>query len=158
MKDYIQMLSEVQFKTVIRDTPLVAVDLIVLDCNNHILLGQRINRPAQGYWFVPGSRIFKDQDINGTLQRVWRDEIGQLEILDRINMLGVYEHRYPDNFFNVPDLSTHYIVIAFLVKVDDKIKVVVDSQHKRMRFWDKSEALESKHVHSYTKNYISLVK
>ena len=45
---------------IINATPLVAVDLIIENRNKEILLGKRVNRPAQGYWFVPGGRILNN--------------------------------------------------------------------------------------------------
>ena len=47
------------FATVVRSAPLVAIDLIVENARGEYLFGQRINRPAQGYWFVPGGRVQK---------------------------------------------------------------------------------------------------
>lgn len=48
------------FKTVIESTPLVSIDLIVLNSEGKILLGKRLKHPAQGYWFVPRGRILKE--------------------------------------------------------------------------------------------------
>ena len=58
------MLSNADFLTVVRLTPLVAIDLIVTDGNRRILLGHRRNRPAQGTWFVPGGRITKNETLD----------------------------------------------------------------------------------------------
>jgi len=44
------MLDDHTFKTVIDSTPLVSID-ILLKKDNKILLGKRINKPAQGYFF-----------------------------------------------------------------------------------------------------------
>jgi colanic acid biosynthesis protein WcaH len=48
------MLPIETFKTVIASTPLISIDLIVRNNQQQILLGKRLNKPAQGYWFVPG--------------------------------------------------------------------------------------------------------
>jgi colanic acid biosynthesis protein WcaH len=47
------------FATVVRSTPLISIDLIVENESGEFLLGKRTNRPAQGYWFVPGGRVQK---------------------------------------------------------------------------------------------------
>ena len=52
-------LSESTFQTIIGATPLVSIDLIVKNAKGEVLLGYRTNRPAQGYWFVPGGRVQK---------------------------------------------------------------------------------------------------
>lgn len=44
------MLDDQIFKTVIKCTPLISIDLIFKK-GNKILLGRRVNKPAQGYFF-----------------------------------------------------------------------------------------------------------
>lgn len=41
-----------------------------------VLLGQRLNRPAQGYWFVPGGRIHKDETMTQAFARLTKEELG----------------------------------------------------------------------------------
>lgn len=48
------MISDEHFLSVVSRTPLISVDLILRSRANKILLGRRNNRPAQGFWFVPG--------------------------------------------------------------------------------------------------------
>ena len=55
------LLDKDTFSTVIQNTPLISIDLIVENKKGQILLGKRVNEPALGYWFVPGGRIFKDE-------------------------------------------------------------------------------------------------
>ncbi len=54
-----QVLNDSLFKTIVANTPLISIDLIIQNSQKKILLGKRINRPAQGYWFVPGGRVRK---------------------------------------------------------------------------------------------------
>lgn len=58
------------FRTVVESTPLVSIDLVVRNQQGNILLGERTNRPAQGYWFVPGGRILKDETFEGAFKRL----------------------------------------------------------------------------------------
>jgi colanic acid biosynthesis protein WcaH len=53
------MLDDATFKAIIDSTPLISIDLVVRDSSGRVLLGQRLNRPAQGFWFVPGSVFLK---------------------------------------------------------------------------------------------------
>ena len=55
------------FATVVRSTPLISIDLIVENAHGEFLLGKRLNRPAQGYWFVPGGRVQKDEPLRAAL-------------------------------------------------------------------------------------------
>lgn len=63
------------FATVVRSTPLISIDLIVENAHGEFLLGKRLNRPAQGYWFVPGGRVQKmnrcTRPLSGLLKLSW---------------------------------------------------------------------------------------
>jgi hypothetical protein len=50
-KEIIRMLAEDTFKKIVASTPLVSIDLLVRDTQGNILLGKRVNRPAQGAWW-----------------------------------------------------------------------------------------------------------
>jgi colanic acid biosynthesis protein WcaH len=58
------LINKQQFLEVISRTPLVSIDLVIRDSKNRILLGRRVNEPARGKWFVPGSRILKDESLD----------------------------------------------------------------------------------------------
>ena len=64
------MLTQDTFKTIVASTPLISIDLLVLDPQNNVLLGKRVNRPAQGFWFVPGGRVLKDESIEQAFIRL----------------------------------------------------------------------------------------
>ena len=66
------------FGEVIRNTPLVAIDLVVRDQSGRALLGKRLNRPAQGYWFAPGGRIRKNETLDAAFLRLTAAELGHL--------------------------------------------------------------------------------
>ena len=65
------------FRTVVASTPLVSIDLVVQDAEGAVLLGQRLNRPAQGFWFVPGGRIMKNETLDAAFRRLTADELGR---------------------------------------------------------------------------------
>jgi colanic acid biosynthesis protein WcaH len=64
------------FEIVIEAMPLISIDLTVRNSKQEILLGRRLNRPAQGYWFVPGGRILKDETIEDSFNRLLKVELG----------------------------------------------------------------------------------
>ena len=66
------------FTTVIDSTPLVSIDLLIENTDGKILLGYRNNRPAKGYWFVPGGRIQKGESMDDAFQRLTQSEIGEV--------------------------------------------------------------------------------
>ena len=63
-------LRQEDFATVVRSTPLVSLDFIVENSRGEFLLGKRTNRPAQGYWFVPGGRVQKDETLEAAFERL----------------------------------------------------------------------------------------
>jgi colanic acid biosynthesis protein WcaH len=69
------MLNDDIFKIIIDSIPLVSID-ILLKRGNKILLGRRLNSPAQGYFFSVGGRIKKDETINQALARIAKTELG----------------------------------------------------------------------------------
>lgn len=69
-------LSTQDFATVVRSTPLISIDLIVENAQGEYLLGKRTNRPAQGFWFVPGGRVQKDETLADAFARLTQAELG----------------------------------------------------------------------------------
>jgi colanic acid biosynthesis protein WcaH len=85
-------LSDDVFSTACAALPLVSIDLMVTrpgQQGRELLLGLRNNRPAQGWWFTPGSRIRKNEALDSAMRRVAQDEIGlDPEWLERAQLLG----------------------------------------------------------------------
>lgn len=52
------------FCAVVRDAPLVAIDLLVRDPYRAVLAGRRRNPPAKDFWFAPGGRIRKGETLD----------------------------------------------------------------------------------------------
>ena len=57
------------FKIVIDSTPLISIDILI-KIGNKILLGKRINNPAQSYFFSIGGRINKNETIDNAMAKV----------------------------------------------------------------------------------------
>ncbi|GKT11804.1 MAG: hypothetical protein ISEC1_P0777 [Thiomicrorhabdus sp.] len=70
------LLSLSDFKQVVQHAPLFAIDLVVLNSLNEILVGERLNAPAQGFWFVPGGRVYKSESLETTFKRISKAELG----------------------------------------------------------------------------------
>ena len=106
------MLPRETFDLVVRHAPLVSFDLLVRDAQRRLLVGRRVNRPAQGAWFVPGGRIQKDERLADAFRRITRAELGVEIELAATRFVGYFEHHYPDNRSGVPGFGTHYVVLA----------------------------------------------
>ncbi|HFO3809399.1 TPA: GDP-mannose mannosyl hydrolase, partial [Escherichia coli] len=84
--------------TVVRYAPLISIDLIIENEYGEFLLGKRCNRPAQGYWFVPGGRIYKNETFKQAFCRITEKEIGVKIDIKLGAFYGVWQHFYKDNF------------------------------------------------------------
>lgn len=143
-------LSITDFKTIIKSTPLVSIDLVIRDKQGNVLLGQRINRPAQGFWFVPGGRVLKNETIENAFKRLVKEE---LELnLASAEFRGIYQHFYEDNFSD-DDFTTHYIVLAYGIKFTGDLAKLPLEQHSNYRWFSEKELLECEHVHKHSKWY-----
>jgi colanic acid biosynthesis protein WcaH len=108
--------SNPTFLDVVRNTPLVSIDLVVHDRDGRILVGRRVNEPAKGTWFVPGGSIRKDETLAAALARISEGELGVTLTPEDVRFAGVYEHFYDTNFAEVDGVSTHYVVLAYIVQ------------------------------------------
>ena len=141
------------FASVVRHTPLVAIDLVLRDPLGAALLGLRTNRPAQGFWFVPGGRIGKDERLADAFARILDLETGLKNAHDQARLLGVYEHLYPDNRFGEPGYGTHYVVLGMELRLDTRPAIRTDDQHSETRWMMPEEILSRADVHQNTKAY-----
>ena len=146
------MLALEMFKTVVASTPLVSIDLVIRNSQGQVLLGLRTNRPAQGFWFVPGGRIRKDESMTAAFSRLTEGELGVKTALDTARFLGPYQHFYTDNFSG-DDFSTHYVVLGYELALDLDIPSLPDDQHQDYRWFSVEELLASDQVHQHTKDY-----
>lgn len=150
-------LSSETFCSVVASTPLVSIDLVVCNQQGEILLGQRLNRPAQGFWFVPGGRILKNETLDAAFSRLTRVELGQAFERSQARLLGVYEHFYADSVFAVPNEGpdTHYVVLGYqlLLPAGETLQPP-SSQHGRYHWWQIEEMQASDEVHANTRAYL----
>lgn len=147
-----QRLALDTFKTVVASTPLVSIDLVICNSKNQALLGLRNNRPAQGYWFVPGGRICKDETFDIAFQRLTVDELGIDYNINDAKFIGHYQHLYQDNFSD-DNFSTHYVVLGYSIKEDLDLNKLPLEQHRNYQWWNIDELLNSSEVHDNTKAY-----
>ena len=145
------MLSKSNFIQIIKNTPLISIDLIIENEDNKILLGKRVNEPARNEWFVPGGRVFKDETLDIAFKRTTLSEIGITLERKNVEFYGLYEHFYENNVFN-NSFSTHYIVLSHKVKVNKK-DIKLNNQHEKYQWFHINEILKKNNVNKYTKEY-----
>mgnify|MGYP001558704055 CR=1 FL=1 len=110
--------------------PVVCVDF-VLKKDSSFLLAKRINKPAQGQWFLPGGRIMKNETFENAVLRKMKEEVGIEGAI--VKILGVDETFFPDGPF---DDSTHTINIVFLVSPKSpESPITLDSQNEEYQWY-----------------------
>ena len=141
-----QWLDRETFKTIIDTTPLVSIDLLVRNAQGQILVGKRVNRPAQGFWFVPGGRILKNERLAEAFSRLTEAELGLKLDIRNARYLGLYEHFYDDSIFtdaeadvsingvSTNDVSTHYVVNGFELVLPESHVNLPREQHNEYRW------------------------
>jgi len=142
------MLDDATFKTVVNSTPLVSID-ILLKKGEKILLGKRINKPAQGYYFSTGGRIRKNESIDNAMIRIAKSELN-IELESKPEFIGIFEHFYNDGIYE--NISTHYVDIAYRYEVEKTPDLPID-QHSEYKWFTVDELLDNSQVHKYTKDY-----
>lgn len=150
-------LNDDTFRTVLAATPLVSIDLVVQNAAGEILLGQRLNRPAQGFWFVPGGRIRKNESLDEAFRRLTFGELGAAFERTQARLLDVYEHFYKDSVFGVAGANpdTHYVVLGYhLLLPPDAILAPPADQHDRYNWWPVAEMQSSSDVHANSRAYL----
>jgi colanic acid biosynthesis protein WcaH len=144
-----------KFSTVIHSTPLISIDLVIINNEGQVLLGKRLNRPAKHFWFVPGGRILKNETMEKAFIRLTQEELGQVYKIEQAKLLGAYEHFYDDNVFN-DKFSTHYVVLAYILKVgNDLSSMPLNIQHDNYQWFEIEELSNNNHIHRNTKSYFT---
>ena len=145
-------LDKESFRQIVASAPLISIDLIVRNDAGQVLLGQRLNRPAQGYWFVPGGRVRKDERLAAAFERLTEGELGIRLPITSADFLGPFEHFYPDNFSGT-DFSTHYVVLGYELISGTSLDTLPVEQHSDYQWFTVQELLDSEQVHPHTKLY-----
>jgi colanic acid biosynthesis protein WcaH len=142
-----------EFIDIINATPLVSVDLIIQNPKQQILLGKRLNRPAMGFWFVPGGRIRKNETLDKAISRISHTELGITLSRQDSHLLGAYDHIYTDNYFDKDGINTHYIALGYAFTLDEIPKIQTDDQHSDINWFSVEQLLKHPDIHPNTKAY-----
>lgn len=127
--------------------PQVCVELVVTH-EDGVLLARRVNEPAAGEWFWPGSRLYKGERLTDAVDRVARDELGlRVQTEQR---LGVHEHFWDTTSVEGAD-SRHTVNVVYRVHPEDEFAVTLDDQHDDWRLL----ADPDPGLHEYVQEYLA---
>src|SRR5262245_44616464 len=124
---------------------------IVRNPRDEVFLPFRRNQPAKSYWFVPGGRILKGETIDRAFQRIVETELRLHKDFKAAEFLGVFEHFYQENKFESPEFGTHYVVLAYEIKISETLELAVTTEHAAYKWSSVSDLLSDAEVHPNTK-------
>jgi colanic acid biosynthesis protein WcaH len=156
------MLNREDFKHIVQNAPLFALDLVLMNPQGELLLGQRKNAPAKGFWFVPGGRVFKNESLEQAFLRISQAELGFAIAREQAKLLGLFDHFYADSALD-PQVSTHYINATHLIRLSAAqalawVAHLPPDQHAAYR-WLHWQALESDaSVHPFSKVFLTALQ
>jgi colanic acid biosynthesis protein WcaH len=143
-----------EFLELIKNGPLISIDLIIKNKRGEALVGYRNNSPARNMWFVPGGRIYKNQRLDAEFERITATELGKTYKRSEARFYRIAEHFYPgENVFDAPGVDTHYIVLAYTLDNFEEEFAPADNQHTLFRWMPVEELLQRDDVHENTKDY-----
>ena len=148
-----QLLNTNEFAQVVRNTPLVSIDLVIRDPDRRVLVGLRTNEPAKGKWFVPGGAVRKNERLADAFARIVKAETGLEASIGDAKFTGVYEHLYDTNVFGEEGVGTHYVVLTHELNLDQRPPIASDRQHSGFRWMTPAELISSPDVHQNTRAY-----
>lgn len=156
------MLPQAQFTAALDALPLVSIDLCLVDPQRRLLLGKRLNRPAQGWWFTPGGRVRKNEPWQNAFVRIAEVELGLKGVTaSDAQLMGIWDHFYDDSALDT-NISTHYVNLPHVVYLSDQqvagMSLPEGDQHAGYTWMPVAEACEHPEVHPYVKNYAQWIK
>ena len=142
------------WEIIVRNMPIPAKDLLIYSNEKGLLMGKRLNKPAKDFYFVPGGRVFKNENKGNAIKRIASEEIDLcINSIDCVP-IGTYDHFYDESIFKNSNIKTHYIVEAILIPVDSsQINLGIKNQHSELK-WINQDNLDTENVHYYSKKYL----
>lgn len=146
------MLEINTFRTVVKNTPLVSIDICLVH-DHQMLLGKRNNEPLRGQWFTPGGRILKNECWQDCLKRVAQSELG-LSVIDtsEFTLMGIWDHFYPNSAVG-DAISTHYVNLPHYCFLKEQPNILADEQHDNLSWFDLAEIKDNDNFHEYMQTY-----
>ena len=140
-----ETLDEITWKECVKSVPITAIDLVFVRDKSHVLMGQRNNEPAMNSYFVPGGRVYKNERIIDAFNRILLSETGLNFPFNKTTSMGLYEHFYNVTAWSSSECSTHYIIEARLIEIEQeniKLKINLNEQHSDFE-WISLEDMKS---------------
>lgn len=121
-------ISNELYKQIIENIPIACVDIAIVR-DGAILLVLRKDKPAKGFWWLPGGRVFKGEKMVDTAKRKALEEVG----IDCVvgPLVHTAETIFPDGPYGT---SIHSINSCFLLYPKGRAHPKLDKHQTSYRF------------------------
>lgn len=135
------------YRTIVREMPIICVDLLIRDPVGRILLLKRNNQPAQDQWWFPGGRVHMNESFLEAVRRKAIQECGLTLCLDPVSV-GTFEL-----FFDEGDVKYHSVTNLFATTIHECVRITLDSQSKEFK-WVELAEIKNLDLHKFIYNAI----
>jgi colanic acid biosynthesis protein WcaH len=120
-----------EYENMLDKLPICCIDIILKNKKGDFLILKRSNEPAKEKWWIPGGRIYKNENFEIAAKRKIKEETG----LDSFNFktLGVVETIFDTGPFGK---SVHTINVMGYLETDE-VDVIMDKQSEHYRWLSK---------------------
>lgn len=124
------------YKTIIENVVIEAVDIVILNTRQQILLWKRENPPLLGEFYIFWGRRYKNELLLDSVKRKISEEVWISAQENKLVFLWIYDDIYPNSIFD--NTPSHYSSITYIYQLSDEEgkKIKKDPQHEELRFFD----------------------
>lgn len=131
------------FEQILEWSVIPTFDLVIEFEGRGYLVVKRTIAPYKNQWALPGLRMYKDETIDDTIQRIARAEVGlELDVAQKV-LLGQYVGKFKTEH-NRQDLSTGYY---FKVPADTVVKLNTEHFSKYDIVWEAPTPMGAMYSH-----------
>jgi colanic acid biosynthesis protein WcaH len=144
-------IPEKLYKKIMEYLPIPCVDIVV-KTGNRFLLTKRTQVPLKGQWWLPGGKIFFNENLTDALKRKLAEELN-LKKFQQIKFLGPGEIKFKKGHFGIPE---HDITLVYLVILGKKHaeNIKLDKTASEYKWFNKVQ----NNFHPYLKKFLKMAK
>lgn len=107
-------IKENLYKEIIKNVPILCIDLIIIYHNRYLLV-KRNDNPLKDEWWVPGGRVYIGESLEDAAKRKLIEELN-LPVEDTFKLAGFYEDIFEESSFGPHLYQTMSVVFSMILK------------------------------------------
>lgn len=111
---------------ILQHIPILCVDVIIKNKNKFLLL-KRNNEPLKNFFYLPGGRVFKCENLHYSAIRKISEETGLKVLKKQLDIVGIYQDTFNRNAFDDHE-RYNTVSIVFLIELISIENIRYDSQ------------------------------